>query len=106
MALTGDDLADVQSALWEARHKWFNIGLRLGLKVTALKAIDLEKGSLGEKLREMILTWLNLGQQCTWMALAEALKHHTVELPQLARMIKGSHESKNYFVQCIFMFRL
>lgn len=106
MALTVDDFADVQSALWKAKDKWFNIGLRLGLKVTTLKDIDLDKGSLEEKLREMILKWLNLGQQCTWTALGEALKHHTVELPELARMIKESHESKNYFVQCMFMFRL
>ena len=97
MALTVDDFADVQSALWEARQKWFNIGVRLRLKVTTLKTIDCESGqNLEDKLREMILSWLKDGKMCTWRALRKALKHQTVNEPELACQIKtkyGSNES-------------
>lgn len=97
MALTEDDFADVQSALWEAKHKWFNIGVQLGLKVSALKAIDREQGlNFEDKLKEMIISWLEKGKMCTWRALRKALKHKTVNKPELAQNIKtnyGSNES-------------
>ena len=110
MALTVDDFADVQSALWEARSKWFNIGVQLRVKVTDLKAIDCEPGlDLEGKFRKMILSWLEHGQRCTWAALREVLMHKTVDLPELAWQIKtnhGSDESQNSFVQCMYAFRL
>ena len=110
MALTVNDFADVQSALWEARRKWFNIGVRLRLKVTDLEAIDHELGQdLEGKFVRMILSWLVSGEKCTWRALRETLKHHTVSLPVLAREIKtefGSNESQSHFVQCMYVFRL
>ena len=110
MALTVDDFADVQSALWEARHKWFSIGVRLRLKVPDLEAIDHELGlDLEGKFVRMILSWLESGQTCTWRALREALEHHIINLPVLAREIKtnfGSNESQSHFVQCMYVFRL
>ena len=110
MALAVDDLADVQSALWEARHKWYSIGIRLRLKVPDLKAIDLEPElDLENKFKKMILSWLERGQRCTWRALRKALKHPTINQPELARLMKtkyGSDESQNYFFQCMYVFRL
>ena len=59
MALTVEDFADVQSALWDARSQWFNIGVRLQLKVPDLKAIDRELGlDLEDKFAKMIISWL------------------------------------------------
>jgi len=108
MALTVDDFADVQSALWTARSKWYNIGVQLRLRVTDLEAIDSEPGlDLEGKFRKMILSWLKLGQQqCTWRALREAVRHHTVNLPELAQQIKTNYESQNCFVRCMHVFRL
>ena len=110
MALTVDNFADVQSALWEARHKWFSIGVRLQLKVADLEAIDRELGlDLEGKFMRMVLSWLESGQTCTWRALKEALDHHIINLPVLARDIKtnfGSNESQSHFVQCMNVFRL
>ena len=110
MALTVDDFADVQSALWGARSKWYNIGVRLQIKVAVLEAIDCEAGlDLEGKFVRMIISWLECGQRCTWRALRKALKHHTVDLPELARLIKTNYrsdESQNYFVQCMYVFRL
>ena len=107
MALTIDDFADVQSALWGARSKWFDIGVRLRLKITDLDAIDREAGlDLEGKFRRMIKSWLECGQSRTWKALRGALKHHTVNLPELAQQITnyGSNESQNYFAQCMYMY--
>ena len=99
MALTVDDFADVQSVLWKARSKWFSIGVRLQLNVTDLEAINREQGlDLEDKFVKMILSWLESGKRCTWKALREALKHHTVNLPELAQQIEtnyGSNESQN-----------
>ena len=106
MALTVEDFADVQSVLWEARSQWFNIGVRLRLKVTDLKAIDREVGlDLEDKFVKMIISWLEHGQRCTWRVLIKALKHHTVNLPELARQIKtnyGPNESQNYCTCTLF----
>ena len=94
MELTVDNFADVQSALWEAKHKWFNIGVRLRLKVATLEAIDYEPGrNLEEKFTKMILSWLKRGEMCTWKALRKALKHDTVNEPELACQIKTKYRS-------------
>ena len=110
MALTVDNFADVQSALWEARHKWFSIGVRLQLKVADLEATDRELGlDLEGKCMRMILSWLESGQTCTWRVLREVLEHHIINLPVLAREIKtnfGSNEGQSHFVQCMYVFRL
>ena len=107
MPLTVDDFADVQSALWDARSRWFNIGVRLGLKVTDLMAIKCEPGlDLEGKFIKMILSWLQRGKKCTWRELRMALKHSTVNLPELAWQIKtsyGSKESQNCYIWCMYV---
>lgn len=96
MALTIDDLADVQSALWEARSQWFNIGVQLRLKVADLEAIDCRQGiNLEAKFTEMIIAWLKQGKRCTWTALIEVLKDHTVNQPEVARQIKTKYNGPN-----------
>ena len=75
-----------------------------------MEAIDRELGlDLEGKFMRMILSWLVSGQTCTWRALREALEHHIINLPVLAREIKtnfGSNESQSHFVQCMYVFRL
>ena len=110
MALTEENFPDVLSALWVARERWFFIGTQLRLKVADLTAIKHESGpNLENKLVNMILSWLRSGENCTWRALIEALKHQTVNFPVLAKEIEtkfGSNESENYFVQCIKLWYL
>lgn len=109
MALTTDDFADVQSALWKAHSKWYNIGVRLQLSITDLDAIDHESRlDLDGKFRRMITSWLECGQRRTWRALGEALTYHTVNLPELAQQIAnyGSNKSQNYSVQYMYVFWL
>ena len=84
-----DDFRDVQEAIWEARPKWHNIGVRLKLKVSDLDAIDAESGiDLEEKFNRMIKSWLKRIESCTWIDLCEALKHPTVAMPNVADKVK------------------
>ena len=39
-----DDFGDVQVALWRARCKWYNIGVRLKMDLTDLDVIAKERG--------------------------------------------------------------
>ena len=83
-----DDFAEVQEALWEARFKWYNIGIRLKLKVPDLNCIKFEPGiDLEEKFNRMINSWLNMGESCTWPTLCGALTHPTVAMPNVAEEV-------------------
>ena len=41
--LTTKELSIVQKEIWEARSKWINLGLELGLKIDDLEAINLSE---------------------------------------------------------------
>ena len=84
-----DDFAKVQEALWEARAKWHNIGIRLDLGVFDLDCINAEQGfGLEEKFNLMIKTRLKKSEPCTWRELYDALNHLTVDMPSVADKLK------------------
>ena len=78
-----DDLPRVYEAVYSARSKWFNIGLRL-VHVGTLDSIEREKGDDGDHLRSMLKCWLK-GDKRTWKALSDALRSHTVGEDHVAR---------------------
>ena len=83
------NFGEVQEAIWEARPKWYNIGIRLKLEVSDLDAIDAESGiDLEEKFNRMIKCWLKRSEPCTWTVLYDALKHKTVDMPNVAAKLK------------------
>jgi hypothetical protein len=84
--LTTDDLGDVLEAVWEARVKWFNIGLKLGISAGTLNAIKKNNSQDPDDcLTAMLEYWLNNGQpKPLWAALAKALKSPMVGYAQLA----------------------
>ena len=87
--LTIEDLRTVQSAVWEARPKWYNLGLQLDITVADLDAI---KGrnlkNADECLTELFHLWLRrVDPQPTWGAIEKALRSPTVNLSQLAAKI-------------------
>ena len=82
--LTEDDYADVLDALWAARVKWYNIGVRFKIKPSDLDPINMEM-DVDTKLQKMIRVWLNSGRNCTWKAVVEALSHHTVDMLKVAK---------------------
>ena len=83
--LSIDDLGDVLEAVWEARAKWYNIGLKLGISVGTLDSIESSNQNSGRCLTAMIKDWLKNGKpKPSWAQLAKALKSRMVGYAQLA----------------------
>ena len=87
--LTIDHLADVLEAVWEARVKWFNIGLKLGISAGTLDSIGKANNQNPDDcLTAMIKYWLRNGRpKPSWAAVANALKSPLVEHAQLAEQL-------------------
>ena len=82
-----DDFANVQEALWDARSKWHNIGIRLNLTVSELDAES--RFGLEEKFNLMIKTRLKKSEPCTWRELYDALNHPTVDMSKVAEKLRA-----------------
>ena len=81
------DLDAVIEAIWEARKKWFYIGLNLGIKKEKLEDIKRENQDVDDRFTEMVLTWLSNDKDtytCTWATLATVLRSPSVRFGQLA----------------------
>ena len=90
-----DDFGDVQIALWRARSKWYNIGVRLKMDLTDLDVIDKERGlEIEDKFNRMVQSWLKTTQPCTWKVLYEALRDPTVDMSIVADTL-----SVNYIIK-------
>ena len=78
--LTQDDLKDVLEVLWNARDKWYNIGLQLRIDPSTLDAIAMEtmKHESDERLRHTLLSWLRSAGKKTWKMLYDALRVSSV----------------------------
>ena len=93
------DLGSAFSALWDARHKWYNIGLCLKMKESDLEAIEKEAGTdHGDKLRRMISTRLKMSEPCSWHDLHHALEHNTVNEPRVAENLPHAGEKYEWDV--------
>ena len=86
------DLALVREALWEARTKWYDIGLELEIVPTDLEAIAEESGSNIELcFRKMLYNWLSKScakRRCTWKAIIGVLRSKVIHLESLADQIE------------------
>ena len=89
-----DDKQDVLEALFDARGKWEEIGGALRMKESDLEVIKLEeRGDCEKCLNRLVTRWLNDGRNCTWGALADALRNVTVNKPDVARQIDAHRQS-------------
>ena len=89
------DLQKVQRAAWEARAKWYNIGLELKIDPGTLDVINRKFNSdnIDDRFRDMLSIWLNMVQpQPTLSLLAEALQSPTVGYAHLAEQILSTIE--------------
>ena len=84
--LSIDDIGDVLEAVWEARVKWYNIGLKLGISAGTLDSISKANNQNPDDcLTAMIKDWLKNGKpKPSWAQLAKALKSRMVGYAQLA----------------------
>ena len=94
--LTSGDLKKVLDALWEARTKWFHIGIQLDMKTSDLKVIKKDYDEADLCFTEMLTDWLKrMNPPPTWEALVDALKSRTVGYEQLADTILKTHCKKS-----------
>ena len=91
--LSINDLGVVIEAVWEARSKWYNIGLKLGISPGTLDAIKGANQNPDECFTDMIKDWLNNGKpRPTWAAMTEALESRMVGYGDLAKKLVVSHK--------------
>ena len=78
------DIKEVQRAAWDARAKWYNIGLELNIDSGTLDVIERNNMDIDDRFRIMLTTWLRtVDPRPTWEALAEALRSPTVGCEEL-----------------------
>ena len=87
-ALGTSDLRMVYKAAWDARTKWYKIGLELDVDSDTLDSIEMEKSHIDDRFISMLKTWLRTARpRPTLAALAEALRSPTVGYGHLAEQI-------------------
>ncbi len=81
------DFTEVKCAVFEARAKWSDIGLKLGIRKSDLDNIQGSDNS--SRLGEMLTIWLKRRHSMnpTWESLVEALKSDMVDQMDVAEMI-------------------
>ena len=77
-----NSLPDLLNKLWNARSKWYNIGLGLGVSAGELDSID-QKREPGDCLREVLIKWLKK-RTPRKSQLIEALREPSIGFEQLA----------------------
>ena len=96
--LTNEDLRTILTELFEAKIKWFDIGVQLELDVSVLEGINLKANSdPNDCFRNMLITWLRSSSKVekTWRTLVEVLKSNTVGYEFLAEKINKKFCQKN-----------
>lgn len=85
-------MSEVLGKVYDARIKWHDIGLQIGLKHPDLEAIRMRRrDDPDECFKELLSDWLNrMNPKPTWSALTDALRSPTVGLEQLAEEIEQS----------------
>ena len=87
------DLYVILSNFWEARNKWFNIGLGLNLEVSDLEEIrQTNRDHVDDCFRDMLEKWLRTSLRPTQSNLITVLRERTVGFNQLAEEL----ESKSF----------
>ena len=91
MALSTEDLHAVHTAVFEARTKWYNIGLGLKVALDTLDSTDAQFHNLGDKLRETLKIWLKTATEHSWQDIVGVLKGRVVDEPSLASDIEDKY---------------
>lgn len=82
--------------LADVTHKWYYIGLELGLKSGDLDPIQQQSSDSLAKACEMANWWLKNARQPTWLALADALSSPTVNEAQKAKELRQKMQNTNH----------
>lgn len=70
-------------------ERWDDLGMALEIKMSELTVIKKENSTLRERMKEMLLAWLQgRGKNPSWQTLCNALKDRLVERDDIARSIE------------------
>ena len=89
--LSINNLHEVRAAVFNARAKWYDIGLALEVPVTTLDSINGQFDNHSDKLREMLKVWLKTATKPAWKDILDALKSPVIGEPTLASKIVAKH---------------
>ena len=90
--MSDKDIKCVRRELYEARVKWYHIGIELELATSTLKCIKSMCDSPAECLVEMLDTWLKqVDPKPSWRLLINALEQPPVGEKQLADKLKQKY---------------
>ena len=89
--LSISDLVDVVEAAWDARTKWYDIGLGLRVSPIALDVIkDNNSRDCNACFREMLKEWLKTSQPTpSWTQLVKVLRSRMVGCEELADRLQS-----------------
>ena len=93
--LSTEDLKKVMEELDEAKDKWFNIEIHLGLSTSTLEGIEDNQQKVSNCHRKMLQEWLQNGTNRSWETLAEALGKKSVGHLSLKESILLDHCTQN-----------
>ena len=86
------DLDTLVTELYEARTKWYFVGLKLKVPADVLDTIESESDDQAERLLRVLKAALKrVEPRLTWRAVVEALRSPTVGLQQLAKTIEAKY---------------
>ena len=86
--LSSSELPKILNAVWEARSKWYNIGLAIQIDAGTLDVINRNSDNIDDRFRDMLATWLRMVQPRPSLSLlAQALQSPTVGYADLAEQI-------------------
>ena len=78
--------------MFTAKHKWYNIGLKLRIPHHTLDDIERKKSETEDRLREMLKQWLSsISPHPTWSGLVQALLSAPVGEKRLAEEIREKY---------------
>ena len=81
------ELGIAYTKLYDARNKWFDIGMALSISYSTLESIESEKPDNSDRLRRMLAHRIQSGGRLTWTDLSDCLRHPTVKRNDLADII-------------------
>ena len=91
MTLNIDNLGKVWEALYDARSKAYNIGLKLQVAVGTLDSIMKQHSDPSDQLRETLKVWLKMAAQQKWQTIVEMLRSRIISEPKLASDIEAKY---------------
>ena len=86
-----DDLACVLEEVLDVSADWYNLGLRLKVKIGTLQCIQTEFSAPKHQLREMLKAWLTTVDDPSWKTLIAALRSRMVGASRLAAALEAKY---------------